>query len=648
MAGPAYVDPETGKDIGTERYAIGREWSRLQPGRSSDRYIHLSRAHLDRPAPTVTARAGGDGGVAGVTHPTEARRFTLRELRRICGFPDDFTLTGSYQQRWERLGRAVPPVMAAAIATAIRDRILGGGMKIIQRDWNREAPVIHTGPSPTIQARGAGGVFSTQIGLIGGAPFTHDPETGEDLSVGAQLARLAVGLEEGDETGVQMTDKPPYQVPSMIEIGALPWSGLTAASTFSGCGGSSLGYRMAGFRVLWASEFVPAARETYLANAAPYTTVDDRDIRDVSAQDVLGALGMGAGELDLLDGSPPCASFSTAGKRQEGWGKVKSYSDTAQRTDDLFYEYARLVRGIQPRVFVAENVSGLVKGTAKGYFIRIMGELRACGYRVQAKLLDAQWLGVPQARQRLIIIGVRDDLGLDPAFPRPLPYRYSVREALPWVLEQGDNGGFGGGAMRAATMPSGTIGATAQTGNGRFPPSAVRVIHDTSGQRSAGDVTDRPCPTVTVGVDAINSHHYQVASTAPVITHDPFAKAETHFAGGNVTDKPCLTVTTNSDHYQVRHAPGSDHLDVDPETGRRLGIRERKNTVPDGLGQGRTLRRFTLGELRRVCGFPDDFRLTGTYEQRWERLGRAVPPVMMAAIATAIRDLILLPARSDA
>src|SRR5262249_48769124 len=149
--------------------------------------------------------------------------------------------------------------------------------------------------------------------------------------------------------------------------------------------------------------------------------------------------GKRAGEIDVLEGSPPCASFSTAGKRDKGWGRVRPYSDTRQRTDDLFFEFARLVAGLRPKVFVAENVSGLVKGVAKGYFLQVLPALKAAGggYRVTAKLLDAQWLGVPQARQRLFFVGVRADLGLEPAFPAPLPYRYSIRDALPWVRAAG-------------------------------------------------------------------------------------------------------------------------------------------------------------------------------------------------------------------
>jgi DNA (cytosine-5)-methyltransferase 1 len=226
--------------------------------------------------------------------------------------------------------------------------------------------------------------------------------------------------------------KPPYQVMTMAEIRALPWNGYTVASTFSGGGGSSLGYRMAGFRVAYANEFVAAARDTYRANARPGTHLDGRDIREVTGGDVLAACGVERGGLDLLDGSPPCASFSSCGARERLWGTVRKYSDTAQRTDDLFFEYARLLGEIQPKAFIAENVAGLIRGTAKGYFQEIMRALKGCGYRVEARLLDAQWLGVPQTRRRLVVVGVREDLNRQPVHPKPLAYRYSIREALPW------------------------------------------------------------------------------------------------------------------------------------------------------------------------------------------------------------------------
>jgi DNA (cytosine-5)-methyltransferase 1 len=81
------------------------------------------RPSIDSACPTITA-TGGITGAAGVTHPTERRKFSIAELKRLCGFPDDFRLTGTYAQQWERLGRAVPPIMMSHLAATIREQIL--------------------------------------------------------------------------------------------------------------------------------------------------------------------------------------------------------------------------------------------------------------------------------------------------------------------------------------------------------------------------------------------------------------------------------------------------------------------------------------------------------------------------------------------
>lgn len=373
----------------------------------------------------------------------------------------------------------------------------------------------------------------------------------------------------------------------MAEIEALPHNGYTAVSTFSGCGGSCLGYRMAGFRLAWANEFIPAAQESYRANHAD-TILDTRDIRKVQGADILAAIGKRVGEIDLFDGSPPCASFSTAGKREAGWGKAKQYSDTVQRTDDLFYEYARLIRETQPKTFVAENVSGLVKGTAKGYFKLILAELKGCGYRVEAKLLDAQWLGVPQARQRLIFVGVREDLGIAPAFPAPLPYRYSVRDALPWI-----------------------VGANLITaGNER---------HTMAGRRPSWNGDTEPSPTITA----------TVAQCSDLI--EPECDISRYAIGREWDNiKPGET----SDRYFNLSKPG---LDVPCPTITQKGGDPTAASVVHPTEK----RKFSIAEVRRLCGFPDDFVLKGTFSQQWERMGRAVPPVMMSHVAAAVRDKVL-------
>ena len=343
----------------------------------------------------------------------------------------------------------------------------------------------------------------------------------------------------------------------MSEIKEMPWNGFKVASTFSGCGGSCTGYRMAGFKVVWANEFVPSAQASYKANCASDSILDGRDIKLVHPSEILAATKLKVGELDIFDGSPPCQAFSTAGKREKGWGKNKQYEHGAtQKNETLFDEYVRLLRGLKPKVFVAENVKGLVMGTAKGYFLEILAALKASGYRVSCRVLDAQWLGVPQQRQRTIFVGVRNDLNAEPVHPSPLPYRYSVRDALPSINDQ-------------TTLIHGF----------------TKSIHDASG--------------IALGIKAARQWH------------------KTKVGG------------SNSKYFSLK----------------RLDNSKPSKTITGPSGTGITMehepRRFTISELKRVCSFPDDFILLGTYAQQWERLGNSVPPLMMKAIAEVIRDKIL-------
>lgn len=164
----------------------------------------------------------------------------------------------------------------------------------------------------------------------------------------------------------------------------------TVISIFAGCGGSSLGYSMAGLRELLAVEWDDNAVQTFRLNF-PDVPVYHGDIAKLSVEECLRRTGLEPGQLDVFDGSPPCQGFSTAGKREMNDDR-----------NQLFREYVRLLRGLQPKVFVMENVSGMVKGKMKLIFAEIMQELKASGYKVSCRLLNAMYFGVPQSRQRLI------------------------------------------------------------------------------------------------------------------------------------------------------------------------------------------------------------------------------------------------------
>lgn len=222
----------------------------------------------------------------------------------------------------------------------------------------------------------------------------------------------------------------------MSDVEKIPKNGYKVVSTFSGCGGSSMGYKLAGYDVLCSVEFIPEAATCYRANF-PGTYVFEVDVRDLKSTDIMDKLGLKKGELDILDGSPPCCSFSLAGIRDKGWNKVHNYSSTKQRVDDLFFEYARLVRGLMPKVFIAENTKGLTMGKSKDVLTKIIKLMDAIGYNAEYKVLDASKYGVPQQRERCIIMGVRKDLGLYPVYPEPLDTKITTEQAIGDLIENG-------------------------------------------------------------------------------------------------------------------------------------------------------------------------------------------------------------------
>lgn len=192
----------------------------------------------------------------------------------------------------------------------------------------------------------------------------------------------------------------------------------TIISLFAGAGGSSLGYSMAGFRELLAVEWDKNAVETFKMNF-PDIPVYFGDICNLSVNECLQITKLKSRELDILDGSPPCQGFSTAGKR---------IMDDSR--NQLFREYIRLLRGLMPKVFIMENVSGMVKGKMKLIFTEIMRELKASGYKVSARLMNMMYFNVPQSRERIIFIGVREDLGIKPSYPKVAGRPILVKEAF--------------------------------------------------------------------------------------------------------------------------------------------------------------------------------------------------------------------------
>ena len=345
-------------------------------------------------------------------------------------------------------------------------------------------------------------------------------------------------------------------VSSMTDLKDIPCSGYKVVSSFSGCGGSCLGFKSAGFDVLSAIEFIPEAAKTYKANF-PGTFVYEADIRDLSGSDILSRFSLKRGELDVFEGSPPCSDFSTQRQSKSGKerGKFKVYSETKQRVDDLFLEYARMLNEICPKVFVAENVANLVnEGEYFSKFIDVLSKSNEIGYNVGYKVYDFSSLGVPQSRKRVIIIGVRKDFNIMPKLPD---------FDLPVVTTR----------------------------------EAIEDLIDMAPDIEMTDIERKYCKLVPVGADV---------SYLSMLREKYGLKIMLFNHRRDMWDKPHATLVHNTRHiHQLRN------------------------------------RWLTVAEGKRLCSFPDDFILTGTSSQQWERIGRAVPPLAYYRIAEYIKSDIL-------
>ena len=178
-------------------------------------------------------------------------------------------------------------------------------------------------------------------------------------------------------------------------------------SCFACGGGSTMGYKLAGFDVVGCNEIDPKMMECYITNHHPkYSFLEP--IQEFKNKELPAELF----ELDILDGSPPCSLFSMTGNREKDWGKKKKFREgqVEQVLDTLFFDFIDLTKRLQPKVVIAENVKGLLAGNAKQYLYKILKEFDKAGYYISYKLLDASFMGVPQKRQRVFFYGLRKDL----------------------------------------------------------------------------------------------------------------------------------------------------------------------------------------------------------------------------------------------
>lgn len=178
-------------------------------------------------------------------------------------------------------------------------------------------------------------------------------------------------------------------------------SKVKVVSLFAGCGGLDLGFEKAGFDVTWANEYDSSIHATYRLNH-PKTQLCTLDIRDIRANDIP--------DCDGIIGGPPCQSWSLGGKSlgiEDDRGK-------------LVYDYIRIVKDKKPKFFIMENVPGMVTPRHFAAFNEFLNLFRSSGYVVKYELMNAADFQIPQERQRVIIVGIRNDLNVEYLFPTKL------------------------------------------------------------------------------------------------------------------------------------------------------------------------------------------------------------------------------------
>lgn len=405
---------------------------------------------------------------------------------------------------------------------------------------------------------------------------------------------------------------------------------LTFVDLFAGCGGLSLGLEMAGFKPLFVNELNPDALETYLRNRdrkfpllrTKYRVADVKEMVDKKGK-FLNDLASGfkldygintaAGDLDLVVGGPPCQGFSRIGHR-------RSYSvDKEQVPSNYLYEdMARVIERLRPKLFLFENVGGLQSakwsrdGTKGEIWSDVQKKLSSIGnYTVRPRLVYSKHYGVPQNRPRVLLVGVRDDLGIRPIsgrvadgfLPEPTNGFPDIRDLLSDLIDPNfHNGGS------TITYPKAAEGATQQflradpeTGKVR-PKGSPVTEHDYSKHR----------PEVIKKFRHMIDHHGEIPLS---MRTKKFAQRLLPERWG--PDGPTITATSLPDDY------------VHYEQPRTLTVREwaRLQMFPDWY---QFAGKRTTGGLRRA-GNPR----AGVFERelpKYTQIGNAVPVALAKAI----------------
>ncbi|MCD4684404.1 MAG: DNA cytosine methyltransferase [Anaerolineae bacterium] len=365
----------------------------------------------------------------------------------------------------------------------------------------------------------------------------------------------------------------------------------TAISLFAGAGGCSLGFQWAGYDILLAVDNNRDAVQTYRVNF-PDTPCWEEDITHIAAEDVLQFVGAKPTEIDFLIGGPPCQGFSSAGARF--WDDPRN---------ELLMHYVRLIRDIQPRWFLMENVEGLLTADKGRYTYEVAKGFLEAGYNIRIHKLYSHWYGLPQSRKRVFIVGIRDDKPFD--FPVPTHVEH------PDLFNQ----------TRVLSVLDGV---------GDLPHPArepeARLLYATSPHNS---------------YQARLRGAYVTEHWIPEINGDALARIQALKPGQTMKHLPQELQHPSFQRRSLRRV--MDGTPTEKRGGAPAGLKRLRPDVPSLTITSAAPREFvhpeqdrylTIRECARLQSFPDNFQFCGSASAKIMLIGNAIPPLIAYQLAT--------------
>ena len=383
---------------------------------------------------------------------------------------------------------------------------------------------------------------------------------------------------------------------------------FNVVSFFAGGGGSSCGYKLAGGDVLCVNEFQQIHADAYSANF-PNTPVIVDDIRKLSGEQIREKIG--DVEIDILDGSPPCPPFSMSGTKQKGWGKEKiAYGWKQKNIEDLTFDQIRLVGELKPKVAICENVKGLTMDYAREYLQMMISEFEKQGYVTDYQVLNAWEYGVPQKRQRVFIVSVRNDIATKVA--NILTGKIKIFP-LPEAKDKGND-------KKIVDDPRPTI------------EDAIRDIQDDPKNKSQAKEL---CEAMKKGakykwLKRLQKNPDRVVSVGDDVVGPWYEKWIAHRkARGKKLPE------AKHSFYQSRRVPWNQASHTLSEQGLMTSLAVHLHPEEDRV--------YTTYEAARLMTLPDDYIQTGSLNDKLARIGLMVAPMCMKHLADSIYENVLEP-----